>query len=171
MIGPCERPPAGSVSIRQAGGRAPPLSPVPEPRGSREGVGCLGALLGSLVAALRFIPVNHVPPRLYVLRPPVLVLEVVGVLPHVQPYHRHLAFHKRGVLVGGGLDRERALGGSYQPRPTAPEQGPRRRRRPELLLEALEGAERGVYGATQLTGRLAASLTARPHYLPEHRVV
>src|SRR5215203_1463408 len=128
-------------------------------------------MLGGLVATLSLIPVDHVPPRLYVLRPPVLVLEVVGVLPHVQPYHRRLAFHQRGVLVRGGLDRERAVGGGYQPRPTTPEQGSRRRRRPELLLEALEGAEGGVYGATQLAGGLAASLTARPHYLPEHGVV
>src|SRR5439155_7537568 len=44
----------------------------------------LGPLQGGLVAAVDLVPVDDVPERLDVLGPPVLVLEVVGVLPHVQ---------------------------------------------------------------------------------------
>src|SRR5215213_2970962 len=76
----------------------------------------LGAL-GSLVAPFGLVPVHRVPPRVYVLRTPVLILQVVGVLPHVQPYYRCLALHQGRVLVSRLLDGERTLGGGYEPHP------------------------------------------------------
>src|SRR5215212_1169107 len=69
----------------------------------------------SLVTPLGFIPVDHVPPRLYVLRPPVLVLQVIGVLPHIQPHYRRLALHQRRVLVWSGLYGQGTIRGGYQP--------------------------------------------------------
>src|SRR5579884_4531102 len=51
-------------------------------------------------------PVDHVPPGLDVVGPAVLVLEVVGVLPHVDAQQRRLALADRVVLVGGRDDRQ-----------------------------------------------------------------
>src|SRR6188474_2346040 len=48
------------------------------------------------------LPVDDVPPRGEIVRTPVLVLEVVGVLPDVDPEERRLALHHRRVLVRGG---------------------------------------------------------------------
>ncbi len=45
-------------------------------------------------------PVDDVPPRVDVVRAPVLVLQVVGVLPHVDAEQRRLAVAERVVLVG-----------------------------------------------------------------------
>src|SRR5207245_7636537 len=46
-----------------------------------------------LVPLSHLRPVDHVPPRRHVIRPAVLVLEVVGVLPHIEAEHRNLAVH------------------------------------------------------------------------------
>src|SRR5919107_1290866 len=93
------------------------------------------------VAPVGLLPVDHVPPRLYVLRAPVLVLEVVGVLPHVQPYNRRLALHQGAILVGRLLYAKRPVGGGYEPHPPRPEHAARRPRGGPPLLEVLEGAE------------------------------
>src|SRR5688572_9182065 len=60
--------------------------------------------LGSLVACLvvprpHRVPVHRVPPGVEVVRAPVLVVEVVGVLPDVDSEDRRVTFHERGVLV------------------------------------------------------------------------
>src|SRR5688500_1583535 len=52
------------------------------------------------------VPVDDVPPRGKVVRTPVLVVEVVRVLPDVDPEDRRLPLHHRGVLVRGRDDRE-----------------------------------------------------------------
>src|SRR5207253_4739296 len=57
-------------------------------------------------AAGDLVPVDDVPPGGEVVGPPVLVLEVVGVLPHVDPEERRLAVHQRRVLVRGRRDSE-----------------------------------------------------------------
>src|SRR4029077_9572991 len=63
-------------------------------------------------------PVDHVPPRLEVGGPLVLVLEVVRVLPDVYSQNREVALHDRRVLVGRGVE-----GAAYavpdEPRPAA----------------------------------------------------
>src|SRR5215211_3069905 len=127
--------------------------------------------LGGLVTPLSLIPVDHVPPRLYVLGAPVLVLQVVGVLPHVQPYNRGLAFHERAVPVGGGLYGERSIGVRYQPCPSRSKQRTRCRSPSPSLLELFKGAKGRVYGFSKLSGGLSSSLTGWAHYLPEHGVV
>src|SRR2546421_13085236 len=59
----------------------------------------LGPLQGGLVATVDLVPVDDVPERLDVLGPPVLVLEVVGVLPHVQAEDGRVAADEGRVLV------------------------------------------------------------------------
>src|SRR5215216_1966388 len=130
----------------------------------------LGVLRG-LVAPLGLIPVHHVPPRLYVLWAAVLVLEVVGVLPHIQPYNRRLAFHERAVPVRSGLYGEGSIGVRYEPSPSRSKQGSRCCRSSPSLLELFKGAKGGVYRFSKLSGGLSTSLTRWSHDLPEHGVV
>src|SRR5690606_1785433 len=84
---------------------------------------------GGLVAALDLVPVDHVVERGDVVRAAVLVLQVVGMLPHVQAQDRGVAradaLHERVVLVGAALDQELARGIGGQPRPAAAEAGQR----------------------------------------------
>src|SRR3546814_20611128 len=65
--------------------------------------------------------------RADVVRAAVLVLQVVGVLPHVQAQDRGVAradaLHERAVQVGAALDRELAGLVHAKPRPAAAEAG------------------------------------------------
>src|SRR3546814_7364891 len=67
-----------------------------------------------LVPTLDLVPVDHVVERADVVRTTVLVLQVVGVFPHVQAEDRGVAradaLHERAVLVGAALDRELEIG-------------------------------------------------------------
>src|SRR5262245_10410373 len=65
-------------------------------------------------------PVHDVPPGVDVVGPAVLILQIVGVLPHVEAEHDFLAFHQRAVLVGAALDGELAALIDH-PRPAAAE--------------------------------------------------
>src|SRR5437879_9902275 len=67
------------------------------------------------------VPVQGVEPRGDVVRAPVLILQVVGVLPHVDAQERRQLVHVGAVLVGIALDRELALPVRDQPRPAAAE--------------------------------------------------
>src|SRR5678816_4320663 len=53
-----------------------------------------------------FRPVEHLPPCGDVVRTPVLVLEVVGVFPHINPEDRHLAIHQRCLLYTSPSPRD-----------------------------------------------------------------
>ena len=66
------------------------------------------------------VPVDDVPERVDVVRTPVLVLEVVGVLPDVDAQQGGLAVRDRAVLVGG---RDQGESGAvvHQPRPAGAE--------------------------------------------------
>src|SRR6516164_2269968 len=121
---------------------------------------------GGGVELVRVPPVDHVPPRLDVVGAAVLVLEVVGVLPHVEPEHRPPAFHDRVVLVRSRLDRKLAVL-ERQPRPARAEAaGPGGG---ELDLELRERSEGGDDRLAEVARRLAAASLL--HQLPEHRVV
>src|SRR5205809_7740769 len=74
-----------------------------------------------LVALGDSLPVDRVEPGRDVVRALVLVLEVVGVLPHVHAEDRGHALHVRAVLVGVALDRELAARVGDEPSPAAPE--------------------------------------------------
>src|SRR4029077_18725305 len=77
---------------------SPPLAVYPSSR----------LFLRRLVSLSYLRPVDHVPPRRDVIGAPVLVLELVGVLQHVESQHRHLAVHERAVLIGGAEQLELA---------------------------------------------------------------
>src|SRR5699024_4044507 len=115
---------------------------------------------GSLATTLHLGPVDHVEERGDVVRPTVLVLQVVRVLPHVQAQDRGVArtdvLHQRIVLVGAVLDRELALGIHREPGPAAAEAalgggG-------ELFLERVKAAQVAIDAAADLAFRLAATL-------------
>src|SRR5262245_30254021 len=65
--------------------------------------------LGGGVALGDLVPVHHVPPRLEIVAAAVLIVEIVGVLPHVIAKQHALAFHQRRILVGTRLERELAV--------------------------------------------------------------
>ena len=123
----------------------------------------LGALPEPLVP---FGPVHDVPPRVDVVRTPILILQVVRVLPDVDAENDLLAFHHGAVLVGRALDRQLTAGGN-DPCPSAPE--PADGSFLQLFLELVEPAVRRIDGIGDGAGRRAARL--RPHDRPEHRVV
>src|SRR3954452_17348129 len=75
---------------------------------------------GFLVAAADLGPVDDVPPGGEVIGAPVLVVEVVGLLPDVDAEQRGVALHDRAVLVGGRIDGE-AGAIVDEPRPAAAE--------------------------------------------------
>lgn len=106
----------------------------------------------------------------------VLVVEVVGVFPHVHTQNRGAAdardgfAHQRVVLVGGGHDIELAVLDD-QPRPARAEAGLGGVF--ELLLEGVEAAEGAVDGVQQFAAGLVGAVLALTlaHDLPEHAVV
>src|SRR5690606_12119292 len=118
------------------------------------------------VAAVGLVPVDDVPPRRDVVRPAVLVLQVVGVLPHVDAEDGLEPPHERAVLVRHPDDVE-AVAVEDEPGPAAAELPLRRRL--ELLLEGVEGAEGLVDGLRQLARGPAATVGA--HGRPEDGVV
>src|SRR5690349_1886658 len=63
---------------------------------------------GLVEALLRFVPAEDVPPGGHVIRPAVLVFQIIGVFPYIKAEDRLLAFHDRVILVGGGEDGELA---------------------------------------------------------------
>src|SRR5438128_11335362 len=67
------------------------------------------------------VPVDDVPPGGQVLRAAVLVLEVVGVLPHVVAHDGIVALGKGVVLVGRAHGGQLAVPGEHQPGPAAAE--------------------------------------------------
>jgi len=56
------------------------------------------------------LPVHHAPPGVEVIRPLVLIFQVIGVLPDIDAHDRHLAGHVRVILVGAREDLELAVG-------------------------------------------------------------
>src|SRR5262245_6478394 len=141
--------------------RAP--HPKPRRRGASESPMALsrhGVVIGGLG------PVDDGPPGFDVVRPAVLVLEVIGVFPDVETENGLAAVHPRRVLVRRGLDHELAVA-DEQPRPARPESPDARGS--ELGLELRERPERRVDRFLEI----ALGLPAAPllHERPEHRVI
>src|SRR6266487_4776111 len=101
-----------------------------------------GSSMRLLVALGDGLPVDCVEPGRDIVRALVLVLEVVGVLPHVHAEDRGHSLHVRAVLVGVALDRELAARVGDEPSPAATELA--YRGLGELLLEGVVRAERAV---------------------------
>src|SRR5262245_32520304 len=110
--------------------------------------------------------VTDVPPRVDVVRPAVLVLQIVGVLPDVDAEDGLLAVHERAVLIRSAFNGQLAAGVDH-PRPAAAEAADGCLL--QFLLELVEAAERSVDRIRNRAGRRATRLG--PHDLPEHRVV
>src|SRR5712691_10152018 len=120
-----------------------------------------------LIALGDGLPVNGVEPGRHVVRALVLVLQVVGVLPHVHAEDGRHAVHVRAVLVGVALERELAARVCGEPSPAAPELAYRSFR--ELLLERVVRTERAVDRVADAARRGASPTWA--HDRPEDRVV
>src|SRR5579859_4733195 len=120
-----------------------------------------------LVALGDRLPVDGVEPGRDVVRALVLVLEVVGVLPHVDAEDRGHALHVRAVLVGVALDRELAARVGDQPRPAAAELADSGLL--QLLLEGVVPPEGAVDGVADAARRGAPA--TRAHDGPEDGVV
>src|SRR5690625_1835640 len=152
---------------------------LPVPSGSRQRKGreqnsrpkasdCYGNLAARLLVALAYLaPVDDVPEGADILGTAVLVLQVVGVLPHVEAQHGLVAVHERAVLVGGAVHLELAVTLDDEPGPAGAEAGLGCLL--ELLLEGVEGAEGFADGGGQLAAGFAAPV--RAHDLPEEVVV
>src|SRR6185295_7866680 len=119
----------------------------------------LGGLLpGRLVKPGHFRPVDHLPKRLQVIRPLVLILQIVSVLPHIHTQHGlafttgHRLAHDRVVLVGRGDNFQLAVV-DHQPGPAAAETA--HAGGFKLLLEGLQAAEGGIEGAPPALGAMS----------------
>src|SRR4051794_19426381 len=112
------------------------------------------------------LPIDHVPPSLEVFGPPVLVLEVVSVLPDVDPEQWRVAVDQGRVLVRGGRDSE-AGAVVDQPCPAAAEL--LGRGGADLPLQIPYRLEVGLDRVGKRTRWVAASVGG--HELPEKRVV
>src|ERR1041385_9517488 len=66
---------------------------------------------------VREAPVDELPELFDVLGARVSIVDVTGVLPHVEREDARLARRERRVGVRGRLDRESAVGGLDEPRP------------------------------------------------------
>ena len=137
----------------------------------REGLAGRSALGGE--AAVDLVPIHQGPPGLDVVRPAVLILEVVGVLPDVEAQQRRSPLdagqiHQGVVLVGGAGDGELAIGAADQPGPAGAEAA--RRRLVERRLHRFQGTEAGGDGLSQLGGGLTPLARWR-HHGPELAVV
>src|SRR5206468_1095967 len=67
------------------------------------------------------VPIHHVPPSLEVIGTTVLVLEIVGMLPHVDAEDRRVAIHQRTILVWRRNNFELSVLILDEPRPAAAE--------------------------------------------------
>ena len=119
------------------------------------------------VAAVGLGPVDHVPPSRDVVGAAVLVVQVVGVLPHVDAEDRVEALHRRAVLVGQAHHLELPGVVGREPGPAGAELagggfG-------EGVLEIVERAEVAVDGLREVARGIAAA--GRAHRGPEDAVV
>ena len=76
-----------------------------------------------LVVRANGIPVHDAPKCLEIIRAPVLIFQVIGVLPNITAKNRRAAFHQRGVLIRRVANAESTVGFDAEPRPTATELG------------------------------------------------
>src|SRR5215472_1716054 len=77
-------------------------------------------LFRGIKSLLNFRPVYYVPPRGDVLGTSVLIPQIIGVLPHIQPHDRIMPLPLRTVLVRRRNNQEPAAL-LDQPRPARPE--------------------------------------------------
>src|SRR5580692_8838243 len=76
--------------------------------------------LSVVISSLR--PVNGIPPGFDVIRPAILVLQVIGVLPDIEAEHGLAAVEDGIVLIGAGFNDQLAVA-NQQPGPAGAKAG------------------------------------------------
>lgn len=107
------------------------------------------------VVFVGLIPVDDVPESGDVIWALVLVLEVVRMLPNIEPEHRLFAFHEGVVLVRCAHDGQLAIVDD-QPSPATAKTASRSSC--ELLFEGIKAAKRLADGIAKFAGWLAAAV-------------
>src|SRR6266478_2344527 len=102
-----------------------------------------------LAMFLNLIPLYDVPIRLQIIGPPILVKQIVRVLPYIDTKNRFETITYWIVLIGCGSNFEFALLIQDEPRPAATKAPSSRCLK--FLLELIEAAEGGINGVSQLT--------------------
>src|SRR5207302_8319564 len=123
--------------------------------------------LEGFVTLVDLAPVDNVPPRSQIFGAAVVVLQIVGVLPHVVAEDRIEPLRKRAVLVGRGDDLHIAVRLAGQPYPATAEllgTGI-----VELALEVFERTESLLDHVGN--GTAGVTTTFGLHDLPEHGVI
>lgn len=120
------------------------------------------------------VPVNDVPEGVDVLRAPVLVLEVVGVLPYIEAEDGdarllNVTSHERIFLVSGARDEELAIVAHAEPGPAGAKPGGGGA--VKRLLHFVERAKVGVDLRLQVAHRARVAGSWRRHDCPKERVV
>src|SRR5919201_4383233 len=133
----------------------------------RQGGLFASASFAAFKALVDLVPVNNVPPRRQVLGTPIVVFQIVGVLPTVVAHDREQPVRKGIVLVGSGDDLKLAAIGAGKPHPTAAEQ--LGTCVVKLLLKGIEAAESFLDRVGDFAARLAATFGF--HDAPEHAVI
>src|SRR5262249_56935777 len=115
---------------------------------------CERSGFGSGVAFGDLVPAHHVPPCFEIIGTPILIFQIVGVLPHVVSHQRAVAVHERRVLIGLGGKRQLAVacdGGEHPARAVDARAG-----RVVLVLVLVAPAEVAIDGGLQIAFPFAA---------------
>src|SRR5690554_3331873 len=126
---------------------------------------------GHQVAVVHFFPIDQVPEGSHIVAPLVLVLQVVGVFPHIQSQNgraTHFShIHQGIVLIGRTANGQTVVGLYHQPGPAAAELT--RSGLVELLLKSLHRTKGLFDGRRKLRRR--CSLSPRCQYRPKQVMV
>ncbi len=130
------------------------------------------AIHSIVVTRLHILPIHYLPPVSHICSTPVLVHDVVRVLPDVERQQWDHLFHRRSVLVGSGLDVDLVaiLRRSIKPSPTRAKNIITKRA--ERFLELIKALECLVDLVEQEAALRRGVILARSaHNLPEKAVV
>src|SRR6266567_1724270 len=141
-------------------------SPTRETRALPELANALFPVPRSIILRHR-VPVHHVPPRFDVIRPAVLVFEIISVLPNIDAEDRRVAVHQGAILVWRRNNFELSVLILDQPRPAAAKTA--RTSRGKFFFEIIKAAECRFDVISELAFRLATSV--RPHDFPEKGMI
>src|SRR5262249_25184422 len=113
------------------------------------------------------VPIHQmIEKSLHEIRPPILIVEIISVLPNIACQQRRLPFSQRINRIWGGRDLQPPAVGN-EPRPAAAKLADRGCL--ELLLEFVEPAAIAGYRLRDITTRGAAA--TRLHGIPEEGMV
>ena len=139
------------------------------PRNKKEQVAASANFLlhSRIVQLAHCIPIDYVPPCVDVVGAQVLVVEIIGVFPHIQTEDWGFACHHWVVLVGGAGDVEAAICLDDQPCPTAAKATDTGCL--ELGFELIQATPLGIDRILQLA--IGCAVAGRAHDVPEEAMV